>query len=246
MKTTGKRRGKPRLLAAGALAAGLLLLLAAGLLLWKTLWVKSYPLVGVDVSHHQGEIDWEQIKGRPVTFAFVKATEGSGYVDAQFAANWEGAQAAGLYVGAYHFLSFESPAQTQAANYTAAVGALSGRLPPVVDAEYYGDYAKEPPPREEVQALLQELLALLEEQYGQKPILYTTTPFYHRYLAGAFEEYPLWIRNVYTPPLGLGREWQFWQYSDRGRLPGVSGPERRVDFNLFCGSEADLQELLVE
>ncbi len=78
-------------------------------------------------------------------FAFIKATEGSSNVDEYFKANWTNAQNSGLVIGAYHFFSFDSSAETQAENYIATVGNLNGKLPPAIDFEYYGDKEKSPP-----------------------------------------------------------------------------------------------------
>ena len=100
----------------------------------------QYAVQGVDVSEYQGEIDWPALARQGISFAFVKATEGSGYTDPFFAQNLSGAQAAGLYAGAYHFFSYDSPGQTQAENFIAAVPQTPGALPPVVDVEYYGSY----------------------------------------------------------------------------------------------------------
>ena len=70
-------------------------------------------------------------------------------------------------------------------------------------------------------------------------------PFYDRYLRDNFNSYPLWIRNVYTPPFGLGREWQFWQYTDTAVLEGYNGEEKYIDRNVFYGTEKDLETYLV-
>ena len=87
------------------------------------------------------------------------------------------------------------------------------------------------------------LLHALEAHYGQKPILYTTARAWRQYICGAFEEYPLWLRSVYGPPAENGPQWAFWQYTDRGRLAGISGPEAFVDRNVFCGTAQQLAAL---
>ncbi|MCM1120677.1 MAG: glycoside hydrolase family 25 protein [bacterium] len=205
----------------------------------------QYPMQGVDVSHYQGEIEWERIREQGIDFAFIKATEGSSFVDDRFAANWKEARSAGLYVGAYHFFSFDSPASSQAEHFIATVGSLSGALPPAVDIEYYGDKAKNPPERQQAVSQLRELLCALEEEYGVKPVIYTTYTIYGQYIRGEFEEYPLWIRNVYYPPVNTGRHWTFWQYCDTGTLQGTSGEEKYVDLNVFREGQKELEELLV-
>src|SRR5690606_2275403 len=78
-------------------------------LVWPNrLFAARYDVRGVDVSAWQGTVDWPTIARQDVDFAYVKATEGSSFVDRQFEANLRGARQAGLLVGAYHFFSFES------------------------------------------------------------------------------------------------------------------------------------------
>lgn len=196
-----------------------------------------YPVRGVDVSSYQGDIDWPLLARQDVAFAFIKATEGSSYVDPRFRDNWENATATGLRIGAYHFFSYDSAGDTQADNFIAQVPAIPGMLPPVVDIEFYGDKEQHPPPQEEVRRELDRLLARLEAHYGMRPILYATENSYTLYIAGGYDTYDIWIRNVLTQPtLSDGRAWTFWQYSNRGRLSGYSGRERFIDLNVFSGS----------
>lgn len=205
----------------------------------------AYELRGIDVSHYQGAIDWEKIASQDVDFAFIKATEGSSYVDEYFYDNWQAAAQTELYVGAYHFFSFDSRGQTQAELFIDTVGDLTGKLAPVIDIEYYGDKEKNPPKKEAVKEELGEMLRLLEENYRTRPVIYTTYKVYDRYIKGEFEEYPLWLRNVYYPPVGAVKEqWTFWQYTDRAVLEGYEGQEKYIDMNVFRGSREEFEELL--
>lgn len=228
--------------AAALLAAGMvcLLLWQEGIFLPNRPSKEQFPVRGVDVSAHQGEIDWPVLAGQDLSFAFVKATEGSSFTDAQFAENWEEARSSGLRVGAYHFFSFDSSGESQAAHFIKTVPKREGDLPPVVDVEFYGDKEQNPPSREEVEAQLGSLLTRLTEYYGVKPILYSTGKAYKQYLSGGYEEYDIWIRDVFfTPSLPDGREYAFWQYTDKGRLPGYQGDEKCIDLNVFCGTEEE-------
>ena len=167
----------------GRLFLALLFLAAAalvtlGLLRWRGLILlpdeadpDEWEVFGVDVSSYQGEVDWPVLAEQGVDFAFIKATEGSLLQDRRFAANWAGAAAAGVRAGAYHFLSYDSPGETQADNFIAAVPVTEGALPPVVDIEFYGEYLDTPPEKERVRAILDPLLERLEAHYGVKPIL---------------------------------------------------------------------------
>lgn len=201
---------------------------------------ETYPVRGVDVSHYQGEINWSVLCQQDIRFAFIKATEGSTYVDNCFEANYAAAIQTDLRVGAYHFFSFDSPGATQANNFITTVSAYDDMLPPVVDVEFYGKYISEPP--SDIETLQQELSALLnalENHYGIKPILYATQEAYDLLLKDDFSDYDLWIRNVLTTPAVDG--WTFWQYSNRGRLDGYIGEEFYIDLNVFRGTIEEFQ-----
>ncbi len=226
----------------------------AGLILTKRIKINGwfadrYTVNGIDVSHYQGKIDWKKMEDQEVDFAFIKATEGSSYVDERFAENWEQAKDTNILTGAYHFFSFDSGAETQAQLFIETVGELEGHLLPVIDVEYYGDKRVNPPEKQALVSSLKEILTILEEKYHAKPIIYTTYPMYFHYLKEVFGEYPLWIRNVYFKPgPELGQEWMFWQYSDTDILEGYGedGTETCIDRNVFAGDEEDLKALLVE
>ena len=221
------------LLLAGAACIGMLLHL--GILQFNDPSREKYPVRGVDVSEYQGEIDWPLLSKQGIGFAFIKATEGSQYVDPRFAYNWEQAVGTGLKFGAYHFFSFDSPGGTQVENFLSTVNRAEGMLPPVVDVELYGQYKRTPRPAAEVWPELTAMLDALEAEYGAKPILYATQAAYDLYLKERYEDYPLWIRSVYTYPVVKG--WTFWQYSDRMVLKGYSGVERYIDMNLYDGTK---------
>lgn len=218
-------------------------LLGFWLLRWRGLILYSHEsnpeqweIFGVDVSSYQGTVDWSSLAGQGVDFAFIKATEGSLLQDKQFSANWAGAAEAGVRAGAYHFLSYDSPGETQADNFISMVPVTEGALPPVVDIEFYGEYLEDPPDKAHVQAILDPLLARLEEHYGVKPILYVTYRSYYNYLAGGkYDSYPVWCSSPTLFP--LVPQWDFWQYSHSAQLEGYHGAQSLIDLNVFRGSK---------
>lgn len=197
----------------------------------------DYPVRGVDVSNYQGEIDWTTLS-QGLDFAYIKATEGSSFVDSHFAFNYAEAQRTPLRVGAYHFFSFDSSGKTQAENYIASVEPYERMLPPVVDVEFYGEYSDEHKPSEEVVPEIADLLGALEDRYGVKPVIYATGSAYKSYIKGNFDGYDVWIRDVYFKP---ERDWMFWQWSSVGRLDGYDGEEECIDLNVFNGSKAEFK-----
>lgn len=201
----------------------------------------KYPVWGVDVSNYQGLIDWNKLEEQNVSFAFIKATEGSGHVDESIRRNLENISETNIKKSAYHFFSFDSAGETQAENYISVVGKDEIDMPPVIDIEYYADKKSNKPDKEEVEKILRPLLEELEEYYGVKPIIYTTLPVYFRYVKDNFSDYPLWIRNVnFEPDL---MNWKFWQYCDKGELYGYNGEEKYIDLNVYNGT---MEQFLAE
>lgn len=232
-------------LAAAFLTAGTMILRKE--LKINPIFARKYEIHGVDVSHYQGTIDWQTLSQQGLDFAVIKATEGSTHIDDRFDENWQAAEQTHLYLGAYHFFSFDSEGDRQAASYIETVGSLDGKLAPVVDIEYYGTKKSNPPERAEVIKKLKDLLDTLEQHYQIKPIIYTTFTVYNDYIKGEFEGYPLWVRSIYCPPAVLfGNKWSFWQYMDTAMLDGYVGDQKYIDVNVFNGTREDLEELVIQ
>ena len=199
-----------------------------------------YDVCGIDVSHYQGTIDWEKIEQLDIDLAYIKATEGSSFVDENFSDNWEHAMKTSMFIGAYHFFSFESDGRTQAEHYIQTVGDLEGKLVPVVDVEYYGNKKKQELDKNKIKQELTDLLCTLESKYLKKPVIYTTYPAYHDFIRGSFDEYDLWIRNVYySPNIDMKGKWIYWQYTDRAEFHAYEGNEKYIDLNVYAGSMED-------
>ncbi len=199
----------------------------------------EYPIVGVDVSHYQGDIDWETLSAQNIDFAFIKATEGSSLIDPCFMKNWSAAAKTKIRIGAYHFFSFESSGEQQAALFSDTVESVDEMLPPVIDVEYYGRFkTKADVNLPEIKNKLRLIVDILTEEYGVKPILYCDEKTYADIIKDDFSDCDLWYRSVYTSvPSGI--EWTFWQYSSRHVLKGYSGKELYIDMNVFAGTKED-------
>jgi lysozyme len=180
---------------------------------------------GIDLSHHNGPVDWGRLGTGPFQFVYLKATEGTDHVDQQFLQNWTSATRLGWQVGAYHFFLLCREGAPQAENFIRQVEVRAGTLPPAVDLEH----AHNCPARAGRAATLDQLrtfLAALEDEYGQVPVIYTTPTFHTEWLAGeGFDRYPLWIRSLEGKP---SLDHAIWQYTMKGKAPGIEGP---VDLN---------------
>lgn len=198
----------------------------------------SVEVQGLDVSHYQGTIDWEEVAKAGMAFVFIKATEGTSEVDPEFETNWSGAKAAGLLRGAYHFFQPSEDPQQQAEHFLSVVQTVPGDLPPVLDVETPGDAS-------EILAGVQAWLTAVEQATAKAPILYTSPTFWNGLgiSASGFSRFPLWVAEygVTTPKTTEGwTAWTFWQFSESGEVSGIQGT---VDLDLFQGTLSELQQM---
>ena len=207
---------------------------------------REHPIQGIDVSKYQGNIDWQAVHDSGVRFAWIKATEGGDVVDSKFQANWEGARAAGIPRGAYHFMFWCRPWQEEVNWFIKNVPAEPDALPPVLDVEAtpQSKMCKRTLERDKTIADMRQILQELERHYGKRPVIYSSVDFYQSILYdGALSEYPIWVRSTkYHPAVRYGnRHWHIWQYASDGSVPGIRGA---VDRNAFYGSEGDWRRWL--
>ncbi len=192
---------------------------------------QAFAVRGIDVSRHQGVIDWRQVANDGVGFAYLKASEGGDLKDPTFVANVRAAQATGLPVGAYHFFTLCRSGADQAANLLAATVGQDLELPLAIDLEYVGNCAKRPD-RAAFAADLRDFLGRVEGATARRPIFYVTPKFHQDYLAGAgFDAYGLWVRDV-VGGLGEPKPATLWQFADNARVDGIKG---KVDLDAFAG-----------
>lgn len=214
---------------------------------WKALYGTTvYPdgkVRGIDISHYQDEVDWDKlsnasISGTPVSFVFVKATEGTNILDENFNQNFFYARKHELIRGAYHFFSIHSPADKQARYFCKMVQLEDEDLPPVLDVETIQPYSIK-----QLQSEVLKWLQIVENHYGVTPILYTSYKFRTDYLSDpAFNRYYYWIAHYYVKDLEYTGKWHFWQHTDAGKVDGIKG---YVDINVFNGSYKDLLNITV-
>lgn len=192
--------------------------------------LKEFPVRGIDVSAHQGEINWDMVNEHKFSFVFIKATEGKDFKDKKFIQNCDNAKKIGLKTGAYHFFTFSSSGLEQARNFIATVPKDETSLPPVIDIEFSGN-SKKILQKDEFVKELKNYIMEVKKYYGKEPILYVLHNSYAKYIEGGFEDNKIWIRDILKyPKLKDNRNWTLWQYSDRGRVKGITG---FVDMNIY-------------
>jgi lysozyme len=222
-------------LAAGAVAVSSL----AAALAWS-LWLPAYrpklrdgELYGIDVSHHQGRIDWSRVAQDDISFAYIKATEGADFVDRRFAENWRNADRVRLARGAYHFFTLCTAGEPQAQNFLRIVPGDPQALPPAVDLELAGN-CRARPDRATVARELNAFLALVEQATGRTAVLYVGDDFEALYRVRASFDRRLWHRRFLLRPDVEG--WVIWQVSGFSEVDGVRG---RVDLNISRRAPTD-------
>lgn len=199
----------------------------------------SLPIHGIDVSRHQGRIDWRAVAQAGTRFAYIKATDGGDYLDPNFRTNWDESRAAGIPRGAYHFVYWCRPAHEQVAWFAANVPAEPDALPPVLDLEWNnGSSCRHNLTRDEVLEKVRVLLAGMEAHTGKVPVIYTDINFHRDVLAGVPLDNPMWLRSTAAQPHERfeNRPFAFWQYTQTGTVPGI---RTEVDRNAWYGSESD-------
>jgi GH25 family lysozyme M1 (1,4-beta-N-acetylmuramidase) len=200
---------------------------------------------GIDVSHHNGDIDWAKVYDAGYTFAFVKASEGTNFKDDKFVENMENAKKAGVLVGAYHFARpvLNSDAIEEAEWFVDVAGDYIGQeyLPPALDVEdiVIPEKGIDEHPcadlgKEKLSEWIRDWMETVKSKTGVEPVLYVNSNYANNCLEDYITDYSLWIAHWYVPSpnTGVWDSWNFWQYVDKGSVPGISG---KVDLDTFNG-----------
>lgn len=178
---------------------------------------EEFPVQGVDVSRHQREIDWPTLaRTSGISFAFIKASEGSDLRDPRFRQNWSGAE--GLVSrSAYHFFTFCSSGEAQARNFLTAAPE-AGELPRAVDVEFSGN-CRSWSSLGEIRRQLKIFVGVLAAVDGRPPVLYVTKSSFNRIVRGHFDDVPLWVQEVvWRPSADDYPNFTFWHTPATGAL----------------------------
>lgn len=237
---------RPRLFALAAMAIALISLTAA--IVWLATDNRGrdiisrgpdksvYPVTGIDISAHNGTVNFEQVAADSIDFVMIKATEGATFKDRAFADNYRRARKAGLKTGAYHFFRFDTPGHMQALNLLHSVRGRRLDMPLAIDVEDWTN-----PDNQPVEAVLERLREMTDylQLHGYPLIIYTNKNGLDRYFEGQPRDIPLWICSFSQPDNAL--RWHLWQHTHRGNVSGIEG---LVDLNTFNGSRSEWENWL--
>lgn len=185
---------------------------------------RDSALQGIDVSQWQGRIDFERVKASGIRIVYIKATEGNGFVDPDFEPNYRNAEKAGLAIGFYHYVTArnEKEAREQARFFANHIRDKRQHVRPAMDFEVFEDLSIAA-----VRDIAEQFLITLEEELDVVPVLYSdASNASDRFADDRFRRYPLWIAeyNVSHPTMeNPWRRWSGWQYTDSGRVRGITG-----------------------
>lgn len=177
--------------------------------------------LGIDVSSHQGTVDWPQVAAGGYGFAYIKATEGANFADGQFARNWSGARDAGITPGAYHYFTLCSPGAEQAEDFLAAAPPDDAALPPALDLEFDGG-CEERPDQAAAQQEIDAFTAVVEEAWGRRMVIYSSSEWREQYGLPVTDSRPDWLFSAGSRP--EQEDWSVWQLRFDGTVAGIEGP----------------------
>ena len=259
-KTSGRGSGKKKLqIKISIWAVSVILLALCIFTIWPYLSDRSSPdrgdavpkgayCYGIDISHYQEEIQWDslmvlsdgarrtvrsKIKAkdiRPVSFVFIKATEGSSMKDRKFKHHWKEAEKRDITKGAYHFFRSSKSGEIQARHFIKTVGEISpDDLPPVLDIETIHKGCS----RKTLNDRALDWLKIITEHYGRKPVIYSSASFIENNLSDEIKKnYPIWVAH-YGTDRPRCEQWNIWQFTDQAVVYGIEG---YTDLNV-CTSE---------
>jgi len=219
-------------------------------------------IYGIDISRHQHEkgrrrysINWNKLlitslgrhhntagKTFPVSFVYIKSTEGTTIRNRYYLKDYVGAKTMGLHVGAYHFFSLKSPALEQAAYFVNHTLIRDNDFPPVLDVEPSDAQIRKIGGDEELMRRIRSFMEYVERRTHKRPILYVSQGFINRHMKNATDikqKYNVWIARYgeFKPDVKL----VFWQLSAEGHVQGIKGP---VDINVFNGYQGQWDDFL--
>lgn len=210
---------------------------------------------GIDISRYQPNVDWVKVRAAGIEYAVPKASQ-SNFMDPKFKEHYAGARSVGILRSAYHFLVPEMDGPKQAAAYLKALGDDLPELPCVLDIEAKTDSLPK------LANIAQQWLDIVEKATGKRPIIYTAAWYWNAGMQNVAKwagNYPLWVAaypvkdgfpsvadleaGKFKPSMPKSwATWTLWQYSERGRVDGITVDKRaaNVDLNVFPGTVQDL------
>lgn len=195
---------------------------------------KDHDIVGIDISAHNGDIDFDKVKEEGIEFVIIKASEGGTFKDRKFIDNIRNARKAGIKTGAYHFFRFDTPGYIQGLNFVNSIHGRELDLPAAIDIEEFTN-----PNLQATRLVMNRVIEMVDylERRGYRVMLYTNKKGHARFIKGQLESYPLWLCSLGNRPEGI--DCALWQATHHGKVKGV---DHDVDINVFTLSRSEWEE----
>lgn len=193
--------------------------------------LENRNISGIDISEWQGSINFRRVKRAGIRIVYMKATQGTDFVDPDFERNYRDAEKEHLKIGFYHYVTAQNAAQAreEARFFASHIKGKIQHVRAAMDFEEFGDLT-----RTEIREIAIRFLEELGEAMGHRPVIYTDASNASGTFADdRFREYPLWIAEygVSRPDMeNPWHRWSGWQYTDQGRVAGISGDVDRDYF----------------
>jgi len=192
---------------------------------------EDYQALGIDVSHHQGDINWKEVSAMKIHddsihFVYIKCTEGTALEDHRCIDNAAGAAEEDIEFGLYHFFRAELSSKQQAEFFAAKCLEFDDSLRPAVDVEVRTNFSNE-----RMVDSVYVFLQTVEKLTGVRPMIYTGESFYEDYFVDSYlknERY--WIANYNLECESMNHPNVYiWQFSEKGTVNGI---KEKVDLNV--------------
>ena len=185
---------------------------------------------GIDISEWQGEINFEEVKNSGIDIVYIKASEGEDYIDHYFEANYRGARENDLKIGFYHFLTARTveEAEEEARFFARVISSKEIDCRLAMDFESFGDLSVA-----EINEISEAFLSTLEEITGKELVIYLDASNARDIFSRSLTVYPIWVAEYFAQEPSNNGKWETWvgfQYTDRGRISGISGSVDRDEF----------------
>lgn len=182
---------------------------------------------GIDISHHQGDIDFNSLKGN-IDFAMVRTSYGSFYEDKKYKQNIKGLERINVPYGFYHFsyaTSVES-AKKEAEGFINIIKKYNPTYPIVIDIEWSNRTENV---RTDTLISITDTICSMIEKAGYYAMIYANLDYFNNKLNDSrLDKYDKWLAEWKSNPT-YKKSFGIWQYSSKGQIPGIKG---NVDLNI--------------
>ncbi len=176
---------------------------------------------GIDISHHQGDIDFDALKGN-IDFAIVRTSYGAFYEDRKYKENIKGLERIGVPYGLYHFsyaTSVES-AKKEAEGFINLIKNYKPTYPVIIDIE---SSSQTKDVRSDTLSDIADVFCKMVEEKGYYVMIYANLDYFKNKLnASKLDKYDKWLAQWSSKPT-YDKEFGIWQYSSKGNVSGING-----------------------